>query len=88
MHGLRLFYVLCHTDFEDPVVVSLIRKAIYCGPTLPWKEDRRGEAPRQRHLLLIEADSSDDAVDRARNFVSNAGGGEPTLRVVSSPTGV
>jgi hypothetical protein len=88
MNRLRRFYVLCHADFDDSVVVNLIRKAIYCGPRVPWRGIRHVEIPRQRHLLFVEAESADHAVHCARKHVSEAGGGEPTLRVVGSPTGV
>jgi hypothetical protein len=88
MNRLRRFYVLCHADFDDSVVASLIHKAIYCGPKIPWRGARHVEIPRQRHLLFVEAESGDHALDRARSFVSEAGGGEPTLSLVGSPTGV
>jgi hypothetical protein len=88
MSPLRRFYVLCHADFDDSVVVDLIRKAIYCGPRVPWRGVRHVEIPRQKHLLFVEAHNAAHAIHRARSFVAEAGGGEPTLSLVGSPTGI
>jgi hypothetical protein len=88
MSRLRRFYVLCHADLDEGVVVNLIRKAVYCGPKVPWRGDRQVEIPRHNHLLFLEARSGEHAVQRARCFVSEAGGGEPELTRVGSEIGV
>ncbi len=77
----RRFYVLCRASLDDGVILNLIRHQVYWGPRSPIGSPRL-EASRQNHFLIIEARSGEEAIVRADDFISIAGGEAPELRLV------
>ncbi len=74
------FYVLCKAVLDERVIAKLDRQGLYWRPRFELNPATK----REQHFLTVEAESGEEAVERAREAVLGAGGEAPELRLVGS----
>ena len=79
----RRFYITCIAAFDDMLIAKLAQKGFCRGP----RSQRRSPCTTtrcQEHVLIVEAKSGEEAVERARGAVLAADGEAPDLTLVGS----
>jgi hypothetical protein len=72
------FYLVCNAVLDELAIANLDQQGIYWRPRSELNPTRGCE----QHILTVEAESGEAAVEHAREAVLGAGGEAPELRLV------
>ncbi|MGA8746036.1 MAG: hypothetical protein WB507_09240 [Solirubrobacterales bacterium] len=74
------FYLICNGVLDQRAIANLDRRGLYWKPRSELNPTRDGE----QHILTVEAESGEEAVEQVRKALLGVGGEATELRLVGS----